>query len=441
MRQNIKFDLAHLLPNAFAFSIILTLLLFIAGLIKGLSFRFLSIAWTQGLWSLHTFSMQMVLILALGFTLARAPVVRKCITYIVKNLATTPRKAFFVVTLLSFVMSWLNWGLGLMVSAVLALEVMKVFPRLKRGPLIAASYSGFLVWHGGLSGSIPLKLTDPSLEVLALLGGPLDLGSTVFSPFNIFLSLIMLLSFLVFNTFVLAKSSNSSSSENESHGEVNGVLIQEYQRESYQNRWVDFLEQTRVLLIPIVLIGVVGAVSFVSAGLGLNQMILICFLVCFLIYPSLNALYFQFSNTLKDCAGIIFLFPLYAALMGVMKQSGLGADIAQFFVRIASVETLPVLTFLSAGIVNIFIPSGGGQWVVQGPIALKAVSEVGGSPQLIAMALAWGDAWTNMIQPFFALPILGVTQVSLGELLASSIKVFILAGFILLSFFLISGYF
>ena len=91
--------------------------------------------------------------------------------------------------------------------------------------------------------------------------------------------------------------------------------------------------------------------------------------------------------------------------------------LSTFFVNISNETTFPVFTFLSAGIVNIFVPSGGGQWAVQGPIIIEAANQLALSIPKSVMALAYGDQITNMLQPFWALPLLGITGLKASEIL------------------------
>ncbi len=88
-----------------------------------------------------------------------------------------------------------------------------------------------------------------------------------------------------------------------------------------------------------------------------------------------------------------------------------------FFVSISNETTFPIFTFISAGIVNVFVPSGGGQWAVQGPIIIEAAQQLGVDIPKCVMALAYGDQLTNMLQPFWALPLLGITGLKAKEIL------------------------
>ena len=127
-------------------------------------------------------------------------------------------------------------------------------------------------------------------------------------------------------------------------------------------------------------------------------------------------------------SGIILQFPLYAGLMGMMVDSGLAISMSQWFVEISTKQSFPVITFLSAGIVNFFVPSGGGQWAVQAPIVVPAANQLGVPISQAAMAVAWGDAWTNMIQPFWALPLLALSGLKLRQIMGYCIVILIWSG-------------
>ena len=101
-----------------------------------------------------------------------------------------------------------------------------------------------------------------------------------------------------------------------------------------------------------------------------------------------------------------------------------------FFVSISNETTFPIFTFISAGLVNIFVPSGGGQWAVQGPIIVDAATQLGVSIPKSVMALAYGDQLTNMLQPFWALPLLGITGLKAKEILPYTL-ILLLAGIVI----------
>src|SRR5690606_13773752 len=147
-----------------------------------------------------------------------------------------------------------------------------------------------------------------------------------------------------------------------------------------------------------------------------------------------------FSNFLKavndaigGAAGILIQFPLYFGIMGIMKSTGLVQDFSAFFISISNENTFPIFTMISAGIVNVFVPSGGGQWAVQGPILIQASEALNISLPKSIMALAYGDQLTNMLQPFWALPLLGITGLKAKEILPYSLLLMLVGSLIYLS--------
>jgi short-chain fatty acids transporter len=134
------------------------------------------------------------------------------------------------------------------------------------------------------------------------------------------------------------------------------------------------------------------------------------------------------SESIYDISGILIQFPLYFGIMGIMSSSGMVTQISNFFVSFSNVTTLPLVTFFSAGLVNIFVPSGGGQWVIQGPIVVESALRLGVPLNKAIMALAYGDQITNMLQPFWALPLLGITRLKAKEILPYSLLAMIIGG-------------
>jgi short-chain fatty acids transporter len=148
----------------------------------------------------------------------------------------------------------------------------------------------------------------------------------------------------------------------------------------------------------------------------------------------LHGNFHQFLKALKisigDVSGILIQFPLYFGIMGMMKDSGLAINIAEFFVSISSTETLPVFTFMSAGLLNIFVPSGGGQWAIQGPIIIESSSQLNVPLPKMIMAMAYGDQITNMLQPFWALPLLAITKLKAYQILPFTLWMFLIGSLI-----------
>jgi short-chain fatty acids transporter len=134
------------------------------------------------------------------------------------------------------------------------------------------------------------------------------------------------------------------------------------------------------------------------------------------------------EKSARGCAGIILQFPFYAGIMALLSASGLAVWLAEVTSQNATPMTLPIMTFLSAGLVNFFVPSGGGQWGIQGPIALEAGASVGVPASKMIMSVAYGDELTNMLQPFWAIPLLAITGIRAREIVGYTALVMIVAG-------------
>ena len=136
---------------------------------------------------------------------------------------------------------------------------------------------------------------------------------------------------------------------------------------------------------------------------------------------------------------IILQYPFYAGIMGMMAGTGLISVFADWFTSISSAGTLGFWAFLSGGILNMFVPSGGGQWAIQGPIFIEAAQNLGTDPSRVVMGVAYGDQWTNMIQPFFTIPLLAIAGLHVRQIMGYTFLVLIVTGFIFGGGILLAG--
>ncbi|MBI4462407.1 MAG: short-chain fatty acid transporter, partial [Acidobacteria bacterium] len=189
------------------------------------------------------------------------------------------------------------------------------------------------------------------------------------------------------------------------------------------------LEQSRLVTLALVALGAAYLVGhFLRAGfaLDLNVIILLFFLLGLALYQR-PIRYIQAFNQAARVAGPLALqYPLYGGIMGMMQGSGLAGLVSEWFVSFSSPTTFPFFTFVSAALINLFVPSGGGQWAVQGPIMVPAALELGVSPAVTAMAVAFGDQSTNMLQPFWALPILAIARLGVRDIMGYCVMTFLL---------------
>jgi len=420
------------IPDAFVFAIILTVIVFALGmLIQGSSFMEMTTYWGGGMWDLLGFSMQMVLVLVFGSALALSKPVHRTMVAIAK-FADTPIKAIMTITVVALVANYLNWGFGLIVSAILAKEIAKNSKGGIHYPLLVASaYSGFIIWHSGLSASIQLTVAgkNPVMEKFGE-GVIVPTSETLFSSQTLIISLVLLVSMPVINYLMHPK-------KKEEIMEVDPAIFIDDDEEIVVKARKDMTpaerqENSIVLALIVGAVGVVYSVLyFVKGGsLGLNIVIFI-FLALGLIFHKTPIAYVRaITKSVGTAGGIVLQFPFYAGIMGMMVKSGLAATFSTWFVAISTPQTFPFFTYLSAGVVNMFVPSGGGQWAVQGPIMMPAAKALGVSYAQTASAIAWGDAWTNMLQPFWALPLLAVAKLNIKDIMGYTTVILLWAGLI-----------
>jgi short-chain fatty acids transporter len=227
------------------------------------------------------------------------------------------------------------------------------------------------------------------------------------------------------------------------------LLVDEGERTYTVDTPAEKIEHSKILWAITMIMGIVYIVYyFINKGfnLDLNIVNFIFLFLGLLLHGNLRKYVDAIGEAASGAAGVLLQFPFYAGIMGLMVASNadgvsLASIIAQFFTDISTEITFPVFTFLSAGIINFFVPSGGGQWAVQGPIVMPAATAMNVEIGRSAMAIAWGDQWTNMIQPFWALPALGVAGLKAKNIMGYLIVVLIFTGIVACLGFLAWGLF
>lgn len=421
------------LPDPFLFAVILTVVVFLMGMIVNKQSPMNMIRfWGEGFWKLLAFSMQMVLILVTGFVLASSPLFKSILSSIARGMKS-PAQAVMVTTFVSLIAAWINWGFGLVIGALIAKEMAKSVKGTDYRLLIASGYIGFLVWHGGLSGSVPLTIATAG-HFLKDKMGVIPTSETLFAMINL-VPLIILIITLPILTRMMAPSKEETF-------EIDAELLKnEEENISEKNDTpADKLENSILISMIIGIMGMAYVIYyFYTKGFKLNlDIVNFTFLFLgILLHKTPRRYLHTLAKAVKGSSGIILQFPFYSGIMGMMVASGLAASLSGWFVSISTATTLPFFTFLSAGIVNIFVPSGGGQWAVQAPIMIPASIELGVPIAKTAMAVAWGDAWTNMIQPFWALPALGIAGLGARDIMGYCVVAMLYSGVVIGLSFLI----
>lgn len=399
------------LPDAFIFVIVLTLIAALAAMLgQGTGPVDLIRIWGTGFWELLSFAMQMLLVLVTGYILASSPPVRRLLARMA-GLAGSRGGAILLVSVVSLAASWINWGFGLVVGAIFARELARQI-RVDYRLLVAAAYSGFVVWHGGLAGSIPLTIATPGHFTEDQIG-VIPTSETIFAGWNLLIVAALFIAVPLVNRAMLPSRDEEVL--------VNPDLLRETAPapRTRAPSPAERLEESPVLMYLIGIPGLVWLLLHFTGGGALNLNV-VNFMFLFLgivLHGTPRSLLAAMDEAVRGGAGIVIQFPFYAGIMAIMVETGLAASLSEWFVSISTASTLPFWSFISAGIVNIFVPSGGGQWAVQAPIMLPAAEALGADMARVAMGVAWGDAWTNLIQPFWALPMLGIAGLKARDIM------------------------
>ena len=416
------------LPDAYLFAIILTFISFIGALaLTGKGFMAIITMWGNGLWGILAFAMQMILILVTGHALASSKPVKSFLTM----LASIPSNGGQAAMMNCFavgVASFFNWGFGLVVGALLARELAKKVKNMDYALVVAAGYSGFVIWHGGISGSIPLAVASKG-HLVEKLTGIIPTTQTIFSSWNLIITWTIIITLPI-----LFKLMTPSDSEVKV---VDPALLVEPEEEKppVNHTLATWLENSVAINMLFGLMGVLylGDYFFKNGfgNLSLNIVIMVFFIAGVILHMTPINYVRAVDQAIKGAGGIALQFPLYGGIQGIMVSSGLAGIIANWFISFSTAYTFPLFTFFAGGVINMFVPSGGGQWIVQGPINIPAGIALGVDPAKVVMGIAYGDQWTNMIQPFWALPLLGIAKLGVRDIMGYCCMTLIWSGIIM----------
>jgi short-chain fatty acids transporter len=423
------------LPSPFSIAIVLTLVTMLLVMVTSEDPGDIIIEWQAGLWNegLLAFAFQMMLMLVLGHVLALSNFFNTIVHMLLQPIKTNAQAAF-VVSFATILVAFFNWGLALIFGAILARKVGEQFTRNNKAlnyPLIgAAGYVGLMVWHGGISGSSLIKAAEPghirTLANNAILPEAIPYSETVFSIMNM-VTFISLLALVPLVLYLIAKKSKA-----EVPNVKETIVIEQEKIKRVGAERIDYMwgfSKTIGMLMAAYALYIAVSDSRGNLGFITPNYINFCLLAaCFWLHKNFAAFLSAVNEAIKGASGILIQFPLYFGILAMMQTGGLIEIISNSFIAVSNEVTLPIFTFITSGIVNIFVPSGGGQWAIQGPILIEAGNQIGVPLHKMIMALAYGDQVTNMLQPFWALPLLSITGLKAKQILPYTLIMFLVGG-------------
>ena len=412
------------MPDPFVFAILLTIGVAMLALMLTPSRPLLILeSWYRGFWNLLEFGMQMVLILATGYAIALSPVVARFVDAVAHRV-NTPARVYFIVMVVGGLFSLVSWGWGVL-TAVLARELAQRVRGLDYAFLIACVYFAGQPWVGGLSSSIPLVLNTPGNFLIeqGVLDATLSTSYTLNSTLNVYYLAMMFMVFPALMVLLSPRADNSNGLERlVSDAAAKSLSVEDEADATKDDTWTlsDRLNHSVLLSLSIALPGFAYLIwHFATRGfdLDLNIMIFVFIMLGLIAHRTPMRYVIAVKRACSNISGIVFQYPFYAGIMGIMLYTGLGGMLADWMAGSATLTTLPLIAQAAGGIVNMAIPSAGGEWAVVGPTFVEAAQNLGAdlSPEQlraliarVAMAVAYGETSTNALQPFFLLVVLPI---------------------------------
>jgi len=422
--QSMTKVLQRWMPEPFVFALMLTLLvatlaLFytdagLGGTVDG---------WYKGFWLLLEFGMQIVLILSVPYAVALSPVFTRFIDWLA-GLVRSPEAVYIMIIVVGALFSLINFGL-IIVAAILAREMAKRVDGLDYPFLIACVYLASQPWVGGLSSAVPLFLgTENNFMIQS---GALENTISVAHTLGSALNLMYLLAFFIGMPLIIwwmrPKASEVVTMRDliESDHQDHATVEQEAAAVNQTEKSVsDHLNNSSLLqlLIALMALLVIGRYFLINnGGLDLNIMIFVFIAIGLILHKTPMRFVVAMKRACGNMSGIIYQYPFYAGIMGIMLYTGLGDVVSAWLASHASVHTIPVIAQTAGAIINFAIPSAGGEWAVVGPAFIDATQSVAASLPAdqaqaliarVAMSIAYGESSSNLLQPFFILVILPV---------------------------------
>ncbi len=408
------------MPSAYVFALLLTLIAAaLAFFVTDASALEVISGWYKGFWSLLEFGMQIVLIVITAYSIAHATVMKKGVDLLARHIKT-PTKVYFFVILIGSLLSLISFGM-VVISCILARELAIRVKDVHYPFLIASVYFSFNGWVSGLSSSIALLLNTKNnfLIEAGILSDVIPTSYTLGAPLN----LIMIVLFAIIGPLlflVIAPKKTTSKTlydllETKDTGTESSVKEEAKTFTLPYKALSDLLNNSLLLQYAVAALGAAYITyHFISKGFDLNFNIMIFIFIIIGLFLHKTPLRYSLSmkRASSNISGILFQYPFYAGIMGIMLHTGLGEKTGQLLASVATIDTYPFFAYLSGGFVNFAIPSAGGEFAVIGPSIINVVQQLGvGLPEnevtaMIArasMAVAYGESLSNLLQPFYLL--------------------------------------
>lgn len=420
-----KFNFAaeKIIPDSFVFCVVLTLVVAVLSLtVCHIGPVELLTSWWDGLSSQFTLAFQMGLMVVVCATCARSPQVSKLLDGL-SGLVHTRVAALILLMAFGYVSSMLNWAFCTIVTPILAMQLAKRVKGLHFPMMVAGGYCCMILGQClGPSATLYSNLATEGSNYAEIVGKTMTVAETCYNPVNVVLWVILAVCFIVLVLFT--QPGDDELVELRSIATQADVAPKDYQSREKATTPAEKMNTCKPIM------WVVGAAIFIYiyiiysiatkgffATLNMNMVIFMFVGINCFLFPQPHSWMEAHTDSMHLATDVILQFPFYGAIMGMMYvEGGLGSVIVNAIVSVATAQTMPIFSFLSACIVNLFIPSQGGQFTVQGPLIVQAAQSIPGTNLVNCLnGFVFGDECTNLLQPLYVIPALSVVGMKLKD--------------------------
>ncbi len=388
-------------------------------------------AWSGGLWRLLTLTSQFALALVAAHACASSRMLYRLMDRLARLPdSDRPRQAIVLMGLFSVGTAWLNWAVNIVICATFVPIIARRNPKVDFRLLVATAYVGLgAVWHGGLSGSAPLIAATPDNFLIKqqILSEPLPISATLFHPFNLIYIAIVA---AVAVALAVALHPAAEDAQPLSVERAEALLRAPAAAPDPAGlRPAERIDRLRLLSLTAGCMLIAWlVVRFMRQGVsawdinGYNAAFLGLALV---LHDSPRTFLDACADGARNAWGVIVQFPLYAGIFGLMTMTPLAERMTDWVSSVGSRGSYPLVVYGLSAVINYLVPSGGSQWVIEAPYILAAGAHHGLPHAATTLAFAYGDMSTNLIQPFWAIPLMSVTGVSFGQIMGYCLLIFL----------------
>lgn len=409
LSKKFQFAADRYIPDSFVFCLLLSIVIFAMGLISGSSVTQLIDGWYSKVWAMNGFAFQMSLMVMVCGAAAKSPLISRGLEKVALKVKSRVA-AIIVLLVFGLASSIINWSFSLILTPILAMYLSRSVKGLHFPLLIAAGYSTMLLGQSWCPSASAYALLAGSDHFLVDKIGVLPQSETTYNAVNTVLFFLLAVVTIVITLMTKAPTEDVIS--------YDGEIKLEEEESAETETPADKMNSNKLIMLFLGAIGlfVIGQ-SIISKGflnsLNFNFVIFMFLILNVFLYNTPIKFTKAFGDAIKSAAPVMLQFPFYSGIMGLMVASGLATEMANFLIQSATPGTMPLFSYLSASIVNLFIPSQGGQWIIQGPILVDAALSIGADIPTVVNAFILGDEATNLIQPLYVIPALALVGMKL----------------------------